>query len=368
MQHDLQPLAEAQRQFLICSSCRYCEGYCATFPAIEGRTSFTAADVDYIANLCHDCRACHQACMYTPPHEFAVDIPTLLSKARLQTYRERTIPEAAKSLYGGANGVLAFLIALAALAALFAAIAVTGRWDLLSQADDAPGAFYKIVPFLWMLVPALVLSAWAVFVFFAGARRLVVDVAPDARATLGDWLGALKDGVELIYMKGGGGGCYYPEAGSPSNTRRVLHLVLVVGVILAFAATIVAAIMQDLFEQLPPYPVFSGPVLLGIAGGVLILIGSLGLLALKAKPGATALEDKSMVRLDEIFLWLLAIVGATGLLLLVSRATAFMGPLLVIHLAAIAALFVTAPYGKFMHVPLRVASLLVFRLEEAARK
>src|SRR5580704_18317266 len=86
---DISLLAEAQRQFLICSACRYCEGYCATFPAIEGRTTFTAADVNYIANLCHDCRACSQACMYGSPHEFAVDIPKLLGAVRLETYGTR---------------------------------------------------------------------------------------------------------------------------------------------------------------------------------------------------------------------------------------------------------------------------------------
>ena len=368
MQQDVNLLAEAQRQFQICSSCRYCEGYCATFPAIESRTAFPAADVAYIANLCHDCRACFQACMYTAPHEFAVDIPSLLSKTRLQTYRERAIPATWQSLFGGANTPLAVGVAIVALAALLAAIGAGGRWGALEQAHIGPGAFYKVVPFLWMLVPAIVLSAWALAVLSDGARRLIADVVPHARPRAGDWLGALKDGMELVYMKGGGGGCYYPEAGSPSNSRRVLHVGLVAGIMFAFAATIVAAIQQDIFEQLPPYPFLSAPVLLGTLGGVLILIGSIGLLALKAKPRARELEDPAMVRLDILFLALLAIVGATGLLLLVLRATALMGPLLVLHLASVAALFLTAPYGKFMHVPLRLASLLIFRLEEAARK
>ncbi len=28
-------LAEAERQMTICNSCRYCEGFCAVFPAME---------------------------------------------------------------------------------------------------------------------------------------------------------------------------------------------------------------------------------------------------------------------------------------------------------------------------------------------
>src|SRR5436190_948958 len=33
-------IAEAQRAFSICNACRYCEGYCAVFPALERRLSF----------------------------------------------------------------------------------------------------------------------------------------------------------------------------------------------------------------------------------------------------------------------------------------------------------------------------------------
>lgn len=360
MREEALPLAEAQRQFLICSACRYCEGYCATFPAIEGRTEFGEADVAYIANLCHDCRACSQACMYGAPHEFAVDIPGLLSGIRLQSYG---------SGLGQMNVTFTLAAAVAALGLLLAAIATGGRWEQFAAAYDGTGSFYRIVPFLWMLVPALALSAWAASVLFAGARRLVRDAAPGARATFRDLIGALTDGLSLVYMRGGGGGCYYPETtGTPSSTRRILHVVLVAGVMLAFAATVTAAFMQDVLEDLPPYPILSAPVLLGILGGLFVLVGAIGLLALKAKPQARHLEAGGMVKLDVTFLVLLAVVAGTGLLLLAFRATASMGTLLVIHLAAVAALFVTAPYGKFMHVPLRLASLVVFRIEEARNR
>ena len=34
-------LEEAQRQMVICNACRYCEGYCAVFPALALRKVFT---------------------------------------------------------------------------------------------------------------------------------------------------------------------------------------------------------------------------------------------------------------------------------------------------------------------------------------
>ena len=59
----------------ICNACRYCEGYCAVFPALERRLAFDESDVHYLANLCHNCGACLYACQYAPPHEFAAQLP-----------------------------------------------------------------------------------------------------------------------------------------------------------------------------------------------------------------------------------------------------------------------------------------------------
>ena len=58
-------IAEARRNMEICNACRYCEGYCAVFPAMELRREFTAPDLGYLANLCHGCRGCFYAVSYT---------------------------------------------------------------------------------------------------------------------------------------------------------------------------------------------------------------------------------------------------------------------------------------------------------------
>jgi citrate/tricarballylate utilization protein len=44
--------SEAARMLTICNACRYCEGFCAVFPAMTRRLSFDKADVHYLANLC----------------------------------------------------------------------------------------------------------------------------------------------------------------------------------------------------------------------------------------------------------------------------------------------------------------------------
>ena len=76
---------EAKRVMEICNACRYCEGYCAVFPAMTLHREFVQADLNYLANLCHNCQACYHACQYAPPHPFGVNVPQTFSLLRDQT-------------------------------------------------------------------------------------------------------------------------------------------------------------------------------------------------------------------------------------------------------------------------------------------
>lgn len=53
-----EPEAEVERVMQVCNACRYCEGFCAVFPAMTQRLAFGKADINYLANLCHNCGAC----------------------------------------------------------------------------------------------------------------------------------------------------------------------------------------------------------------------------------------------------------------------------------------------------------------------
>ena len=75
--------AEAERQLNVCNSCRYCAGYCPVWPALELRTAMTQGDITHLSNLCHDCRDCFTACMYTAPHEFDINPPAIFTQLRL---------------------------------------------------------------------------------------------------------------------------------------------------------------------------------------------------------------------------------------------------------------------------------------------
>ena len=64
-----------------------------------------------------------------------------------------------------------------------------------------------------------------------------------------------------------------------------------------------------------------------------------------------------------LLLALLLLSSVSGLLLLALRQSSAMGVLLGIHLGIIVALFVTLPYGKFVHAVYRFAALVRFHLE-----
>src|SRR5712692_4694737 len=65
---------EAERLMGICNACRYCEGHCAVFPAMEMRFTFPAEDLRYLANLCHGCGSCFHHCQYAPPRDVHVEL------------------------------------------------------------------------------------------------------------------------------------------------------------------------------------------------------------------------------------------------------------------------------------------------------
>ena len=96
---DTEAIEQSRRFLEICNACRYCEGFCAVFPAMTRRLEFGKADVNYLANLCHNCGACYHACQYAPPHEFAVNVPQAMAKVRLETYTEYAWPPVMGALY-----------------------------------------------------------------------------------------------------------------------------------------------------------------------------------------------------------------------------------------------------------------------------
>jgi citrate/tricarballylate utilization protein len=89
-----------------------------------------------------------------------------------------------------------------------------------------------------------------------------------------------------------------------------------------------------------------------------------GLLYLKAKMDSAPATDRAY-GMDVGFLALLFLTSFTGFLLLILRETSAMGILLAIHLGFVLGLFITMPYGKFVHAIYRFAALIRNASEQA---
>jgi citrate/tricarballylate utilization protein len=170
-------------QLEVCNACRYCEGYCAVFPALERRRVFSREDMDFLSNLCFDCRHCYYACMFSPPHEYAVNLPQMLAAVRRETYSKYALPAMFTKVVA-TNWRLLGLIA-AAIAFLFVvAIAATGDPARLFTAQEGSGAFYKIIPYTVMFLPALIISVVGGAVMVAGG----INFWRQTRGSLRDFL------------------------------------------------------------------------------------------------------------------------------------------------------------------------------------
>jgi citrate/tricarballylate utilization protein len=360
--HD--PVAEGERIMRICNACRYCEGYCAVFPAMERRLQFTRSDLNYLANLCHNCGECYYACQYSPPHEFNVSVPKNFAEIRARSYRQYAWPAPLAAMFER-NGLAVSLVMVLILALAMAVAALVLGDGLVAAPADPAGDFYRYMPHEVMAGLFGGVSVFVALALVMGFLRFWRDMGeslaefarPDAL-----W-SALKNVLKLEYLDGKGAGCTYPGE-ERSQARRWFHHLSFYGFALCFAATVTGTLYHYAFGWKAPYGYLSLPVILGTLGGIALLIGPAGLLWLKGRRDPET-GDATQMGMDVAFIVLLFATSLTGLALLAFRETSACGLLLVIHLAVVMALFLTLPYGKFVHGIYRSAALVRYALEKS---
>jgi citrate/tricarballylate utilization protein len=344
----------------VCNACRYCEQFCPVFPAMEQRLVFEKADLTYLANLCHNCGECLYACQYAPPHEFGIDVPRTLATIRHVSYDDYAWPRwlASAVRQNGATSAIT-------LAGLFAAVMIGATMvvspGVLAESHDAH--FYRVVPHGVMVALfggiGLAVAAALLVACARCWRELGYPTMPPGATSL-----ALRDAMTLRHLHSSGIDCVAGEE-QRSPWRRWFHHGTLYGFLLCLASTMVAAGYHTWgFEA--PYGYASLPVVLGTIGGGGLLIGPAGLWVLRRRRDP-ALADQDRAGQDDAFIALLFITSLTGLLLLLLRGSALMGALLLVHLGAVLALFVTLPYGKFVHAFYRTLALLKYHAESAGR-
>jgi citrate/tricarballylate utilization protein len=341
----------------------YCDGLCPVFPALSGKHDHSVADMNYLANLCHNCRACWHACQYAPPHPFAVNIPATLAALRRETYADHVWPRALRHGFRRPALGAGLFVAVALVVMLFV-VATNSLW---AAAREGSGSFYAVAPLGLMVGLASLSTGWATLSLSISTLRFWRAISLDAKPRVS--LGALKlaatEILTLRHLDGGGPGCN--DIGPRfSQSRRFFHQTMVAGFALLFAATLAAAFFQHVLGVAPPFALTSLPVGLGVAGGLAVLAGAAGLLAVEAR-AERAPSERGETRLNLVFLVLIELTVLSGLALLVWRDTAAMGPLLALHLGLVTGLFTTIPASKALHAPFRAAAILRSAMERISQ-
>ena len=352
------PEIEAARMLTICNSCRYCEGFCAVFPAMTRRIEFSPADVNYMANLCHNCGACLHACQYAPPHEFAVNIPRVMAQVRKDTYIAYAWPQTFGMLYKKNGVVVSMAVSLSLIAFLLLTLAVNGT--LISA--PLAGNFYAIFSHNTLAILFGAVFSFSVLALLIGLQNFWRGITPGP-VSGGAVAEATHDAFTLKYLGGGHGEGCNNEDDAFTLWRKRFHHFTFYGFMLCFAATSVATLYHYLLDLHAPYALNSLPVILGTLGGIGLLVGPAGLLFLNLRRN-TDHGDASQKPMDRAFIVLLFLISASGLGLLAYRDTSAMPALLAIHLGFVMGFFLTMPYGKFAHGFYRLAALLKNAIEK----
>jgi citrate/tricarballylate utilization protein len=363
--HGTRILEEADRLMTVCNSCRYCEGLCAVFPAMEMRRSFSDGDLNYLANLCHGCGACYTDCQFSPPHEFNVNVPKTLAIARAESYAAYAWPRAFSGLFARNGLAVSIIVALCVTMFIFGFAACNDR-QVLFGIHTGPGAFYQLMPHNVMAALFGAAFLYAIIALAMGVRAFWRDIGEPVGLAFEPrslWQ-AMKDAGQLRYLDGGGVGCFNDDE-RPGDLRKTFHHFTFYGFALCFAATCVATLYHYLIAREAPYPWWDLPVVLGTLGGIGLLVGPAGLLAEKWKRDP-ALVDQERAGMEVAFIAQLFLTSLTGMALLPLRDTVWMGPLLSLHLGVVFSLFLTLPYGKFVHGIYRYVALVRYAREHHA--
>ena len=90
--------AELERVYDICHGCRRCVSLCDSFPTLfdlvdESETmevdGVDKADYNKVVEQCYLCDLCYMTkCPYVPPHEWNVDFPHLMLRAKAVNFKE----------------------------------------------------------------------------------------------------------------------------------------------------------------------------------------------------------------------------------------------------------------------------------------
>ena len=136
---------------------------------------FLERDLNYLANLCHNCGACYFGCQYAPPHEFAVNVPKTMSELRPHSYAKYAWPNIGSSFFTR-NGLFVSIVAAISVALSLIVVITINQPDILFATHLNAGAFYEIIPHSVMVTIFGTAFIYAIVVLIMGIRNFWRDI------------------------------------------------------------------------------------------------------------------------------------------------------------------------------------------------
>ena len=164
----------ARRAMEICNACRYCESLCPVFPEITRFRTFSDQDLNYFANLCHNCKGCFHGCQYAPPHEFDLNIPKVFAEMRVQSYSDYAYPASLGKLFFK-NGIVVNIVIAICLALVFMVGMFFNNADSMFTAYSGVGSFYNVIPIKLMSGISMLVCVFVALAFFMGFRKFWLE-------------------------------------------------------------------------------------------------------------------------------------------------------------------------------------------------
>jgi len=333
---------EGIRQLTICNACRYCEGYCAVWEAIELKSFLNKSDAIHLANLCHDCRDCYYACPFNEPeHEYALNIPKALGNIRSVSYSTFVKPKIMRHVLESSPFVIYILVILSAFATLAFPILYYGL------------SGFSQIPFVHLITPeefkviTLSVYAYTLILWIFEGYSYWKTIKEGSSLSLRGTLNGIFEVLAHKNFMGGGTGCKVPGERS-TFLRAILH-------ILVFYGFIVALISISVYPEFDPLVSFSY-----MSAALAISIGAVGLTLLH-------IVDKKQIRSPELskidypFTSLLILIGITGIPIFFLHSGFWLNFDFLYHDALVLILFLLAPFSKFIHPVFRLISLIKYR-------
>jgi citrate/tricarballylate utilization protein len=289
-----------------------------------------------------------------------VNVPRTLAQVRDDSYHDYAWPRAMSGLFKR-NGLAISIIAALSVALFIAGFVAVRDPVVLFSVHTGPSAFYKLMPHNEMALLFGAAFLYSIVAIFMSARSFWRDISSGSALGFGAILQAMKDAGRLRYLDGGKAGCMNDDD-QPNDRRKHYHHATFYGFMLCVASTSLATLYHYLLGREAPYAWYDLPVVLGTVGGIGLVVGPIGLLMAKWKRDPV-LVDEGRFGMDVAFILMLLLTSATGLALLVLRETPAMGMLLAVHLGVVFALFLTMPYGKFVHGIYRFLALVKYAKE-----